>query len=555
MIRYMQKENIYNYSDFNFKPEIFEVLAEGNGNFKIEKIAFGDLYELEKIEFNNLNTSETTNMSYMFTGVCALKELDLSSFDTSNVEDMSYMFSSMSALEKLDITSFDTSKVTNMSYMFSYTESLKELDLSNFNTEKVTTMKSMFESSAIEVLNLYSFDTSNVENMDNMFRDSKAIVGCARTLEDANNFNNSSNKPSSLVFGYKNCYEDCYVNFTINSNPHKAGNGMTWHEWAESSYNTIGDKINANINYTAYVEFDGEVLYDEENNAVKPSDLIQEKDYNSLIKFYINAVEYSAIYGMTWDEWMESNYNVLGERVATNGEYIIFDGKKIYDEYNNAIKYSNLIREKEYGHLIEFSINDITQKAVTGMTWQKWIETVYNNMGERFSVNSEYVLFDDLQIYDENNNSIKKTDLIQEKNYNNLIHFQLDGINYTVESGTTWEQFCSLEGSPCVIEDYILADWSSTPWCDPEYSYPEGSYDIMYWYLDVENDDIIKNENYYFTEGRITCSPDSSSGDEGECDPSGWSNCMAECDWEAENGGTPEGNASCYASCGDNPCV
>ncbi|MBP3357571.1 MAG: cupin domain-containing protein [Opitutales bacterium] len=34
----MKKENIYNYSDFNFKPEIFEILAEGNGNFKIEKI-------------------------------------------------------------------------------------------------------------------------------------------------------------------------------------------------------------------------------------------------------------------------------------------------------------------------------------------------------------------------------------------------------------------------------------------------------------------------------------------------------------------------------------
>jgi cupin 2 domain-containing protein len=34
----MKKENIYTYSEFNSNPEIFEVLAKGNGNFKIEKI-------------------------------------------------------------------------------------------------------------------------------------------------------------------------------------------------------------------------------------------------------------------------------------------------------------------------------------------------------------------------------------------------------------------------------------------------------------------------------------------------------------------------------------
>ena len=31
-------KNIYNHSDFSAMPEIFEVLAKGTGNFKVEKI-------------------------------------------------------------------------------------------------------------------------------------------------------------------------------------------------------------------------------------------------------------------------------------------------------------------------------------------------------------------------------------------------------------------------------------------------------------------------------------------------------------------------------------
>ena len=45
-------------------------------------------------------------------------KLDLSDWNTSNVTDMSYMFYSCESLEELNISTWDTSSVTNMRSMF-----------------------------------------------------------------------------------------------------------------------------------------------------------------------------------------------------------------------------------------------------------------------------------------------------------------------------------------------------------------------------------------------------------------------------------------------------
>lgn len=93
--------------------------------------------------------------------------------------------------------------VTNMTSMFQNCGSLTSLDLSSFDTSNVTNMSSMFDGSGATTLDLSSFDTSNVTNMANMFYNSSATTGYARTQADADRFNNSSNKPSTLVFVVK----------------------------------------------------------------------------------------------------------------------------------------------------------------------------------------------------------------------------------------------------------------------------------------------------------------------------------------------------------------
>jgi surface protein len=152
------------------------------------------------LDLSSFDTSKVTNMGDMFRNSSATT-LDLSSFDTSNVTNMSYMFCGSSATT-LDLSSFDTSNVTDMSGMF-YNSSATTLDLSSFDTSNVTNMSYMFCGSSATTLDLSSFDTSNVTNMSYMFRGSSATTGYARTQEDADRFNNSSNKPSALVFVVK----------------------------------------------------------------------------------------------------------------------------------------------------------------------------------------------------------------------------------------------------------------------------------------------------------------------------------------------------------------
>lgn len=87
------------------------------------------LLNLEDIEgLTNLDTSETTNMKYMFYSLGKLKSLDVSSFDTSKVTDMSHLFQ-FSIIESLDLAKWDTQNVTLMTGMLSNMELLSELKL------------------------------------------------------------------------------------------------------------------------------------------------------------------------------------------------------------------------------------------------------------------------------------------------------------------------------------------------------------------------------------------------------------------------------------------
>ena len=183
----------------------------------------------ELIEFNlsSFNTSNVTDMNDMFLKVHA-NVLDLSSFDTSNVINMSSMFAAgditeIKGLNKfntskvtdmrgmfanggsaiLDLSSFDTSNVTDMSEMFGGSKATEIKGLNKFNTSKVTDMRGMFARSKVTTLDLSSFDTSKVNNMEIMFFNSRATTGYARTQADADKFNNSSDKPSSLTFVVK----------------------------------------------------------------------------------------------------------------------------------------------------------------------------------------------------------------------------------------------------------------------------------------------------------------------------------------------------------------
>lgn len=148
---------------------------------------------IRTIKFSkNIDSSNVTDMSYMFYYCEKLKELDTSGFDTSNVTNMSNMFGRNLKLENIDVSNFDTSKVTNMSWMFYQCAAITGLDVSNFDTSNVTDMSNMFgQCNALVSLDLSNFDTSKVTNMQGMFQQSYGGYSSLRSL-DVSSFDTSN---------------------------------------------------------------------------------------------------------------------------------------------------------------------------------------------------------------------------------------------------------------------------------------------------------------------------------------------------------------------------
>lgn len=150
--------------------------------------------EIEGLEY--LNTSEVTNMVYMFSSCYSLKKLDVSKFNTGKVTNFKCMFSDCGSLTSLDVSSFNTENVTNMEKMFFLCKSLTSLDLSNFNTKNVTDMNNMFDKCFnITSIKLSNFNTSKVTDMGGMFNQCNSLSSL-----DVTNFNTSNVEEMSCMF-------------------------------------------------------------------------------------------------------------------------------------------------------------------------------------------------------------------------------------------------------------------------------------------------------------------------------------------------------------------
>lgn len=144
------------------------------------------------VDWSNLDTSKTIDMSYMFENSYAFTTLDLSSFDTSNVTTMQGMFKDCEKLTDVNVSSFDTAKVTDMSHMFYDNFNLTALDISNFDTSKVTTTNWMFSSCGkLTELEVNHFNVNNLQYAEWMFDD----------CDDITELDLSSWTPISLISG------------------------------------------------------------------------------------------------------------------------------------------------------------------------------------------------------------------------------------------------------------------------------------------------------------------------------------------------------------------
>ncbi|MBP5388209.1 MAG: BspA family leucine-rich repeat surface protein [Prevotella sp.] len=100
---------------------------------------FAGMSNLTKITgLTYLNTSEVTNMNYMFYNCSALTSIDLSKFNTAQTTSMAYMFSGCKSVKSLDLSKLNTANVTSLNYMFNGCSALTSLDMSSWDMGKVT---------------------------------------------------------------------------------------------------------------------------------------------------------------------------------------------------------------------------------------------------------------------------------------------------------------------------------------------------------------------------------------------------------------------------------
>ena len=183
------------------------------GSSTVTKISFLDKVVPENIDFwfdnltnlttienmNNLDTSNVTSMSGMFSGCSSLTSINLTGLDTSNVTSMESMFYGCSSLTSIDLTGLDTSNVTSMGNMFRVCSSLTTINLTELDTSNVTSMNStFFECSGLTSINLGQLDTGSVTDMGSMF------YGCSGLT----NIDVSSFKTSNVI-NMMNMFRGC----------------------------------------------------------------------------------------------------------------------------------------------------------------------------------------------------------------------------------------------------------------------------------------------------------------------------------------------------------
>ena len=163
-------------------------LNEGSNDVAWDTDGTKDKVTLVEFDPSFANARPTTTYDWFY-GMRNLQSITgMEYLNTSEVTNMAYMFFYCEKLTNLDLSNFVTSKVVNMRSMFSRCYGLTSLDLSRFNTSKVTNMYNMFyDCGYLQTIYVGSgWSTATVSNSEEMFYNCYSLVGGQGTTYDAN---------------------------------------------------------------------------------------------------------------------------------------------------------------------------------------------------------------------------------------------------------------------------------------------------------------------------------------------------------------------------------
>lgn len=302
------------------------------------------------------------------------------------------------------------------------------------------------------------------------------------------------------------------VNFQINGIIYSSGlytsktfTGLpyNWQDWRNSEFNTSGFKIKDGKIYNGY-----ETFY---INNVKTTDHIQEDSNYSVVNtgteveiIHFNLpfceiyygedlkpeenkiIQGTAVKGMTWNDWYNSEYVPKSQKSETSGTktYTIF-GERVFDYFKRQYIEYNGVSVKAYDPIIpdgDYSFN-ITNVAYLresgadqeiifekGMTWKELIESPLNEDPGRiggkvlyYKTNGKPYQENKVLVYNEYNivDNQSLNDIIVENTvypYTSLYGFSVGSKEERTNSEFTWEQWVDSEYN---INNYFIKDGSN----------------------------------------------------------------------------------------------
>ena len=139
---------------------------------------FSNLNEVVDYNLSNLDTSFSSNLSYLFEYNYALTTLNIFNLNFENAKYLTRAFAHAESLtEIIGIENIRTNNVISTEYMFLDCLELKSLNLSKWNTSNLQNPRGMFyDCHKLLYLDVSTWDVTNVTTLEKMFWECKKIL-------------------------------------------------------------------------------------------------------------------------------------------------------------------------------------------------------------------------------------------------------------------------------------------------------------------------------------------------------------------------------------------
>lgn len=191
------------YEDM-LKEKVTSIRFDTRKKITLGKIAckmFSHFDNLSEISLENVDTSEVTDFSFMFSKCRNLKRIyGIESINTGNASDFEGMFN-CTGIEEIDISSWDLSKAENMSFMFYKCNSLINFFANNSSSKMLKNMYSMFGyCSELKTVKMNNWNVAKAWEFTSMFQKCQNLISAEM---------NGWNSPPENKINLNEMFEGC----------------------------------------------------------------------------------------------------------------------------------------------------------------------------------------------------------------------------------------------------------------------------------------------------------------------------------------------------------